>query len=164
MLKFVGYYVVFREIPDEISLAINISNCPYHCNKCHSAILQQDVGELLTFNELDGMIRENPGITCVLFMGGDSDFKEINILAQQIKNHYKLKIGIYSGGMFKHVISNLELTYFDYVKVGPYIESLGGLDKETTNQRLYKVKHILGLNKLVNITKRFWNASKNIIS
>ena len=27
---------------------------------------------------------------------------------------------------------------FDYVKIGPYIESLGGLKSEKTNQRLYK--------------------------
>ena len=27
---------------------------------------------------------------------------------------------------------------FDYVKLGPYIESLGGLKSSTTNQRLYK--------------------------
>ena len=29
-------------------------------------------------------------------------------------------------------------TAFDYVKLGPYIESLGGLKSEKTNQRLYK--------------------------
>ena len=27
---------------------------------------------------------------------------------------------------------------FDYIKLGPYIESLGGLKSPTTNQRLYK--------------------------
>ena len=29
MLKYVDSKVVFAEIPDEITLAINISNCPY---------------------------------------------------------------------------------------------------------------------------------------
>lgn len=164
MLKYVGYYVVFREIPDEISLAINISNCPYKCENCHTPKLQEDIGELLTYDELDGMIRENPGITCVLFMGGDSDINEINILAQQIKAHHKLKVGIYSGGMFKHTIPRLEMKHFDYVKVGPYVERFGGLDKETTNQRLYKVKHIMGLNRLINITEKFWNERKTTIA
>jgi len=27
---------------------------------------------------------------------------------------------------------------FDYVKTGPYLEALGGLNKKTTNQRLYR--------------------------
>lgn len=157
MLKFIGSSVVFREIPDEISLAINITNCPHKCENCHSKILQGDVGELLTYTELSGLISENPGITCVLFMGGDFDLNEINNLAHYIKLNYKLKTGIYSGSAFKHVIPKLELKYFDYVKTGPYIEKLGPLNKETTNQRLYKVQHVLGLNRLVNITKRFWN-------
>ena len=160
MLKYVGHYVVFREIPDEICLAINISNCPYRCNGCHTKVLQEDVGELLTLEELYGIISENPGITCVLFMGGDSDLKEINILAQHVKMHCKLKVGIYSGGMFKDVIPRLKLRYFDYIKVGPYVERFGGLDKETTNQRLYKVKRIAGFNRLINITERFWNEHK----
>lgn len=85
-------------------------------------------------------------------------------MAQQIKAHHKLKVGIYSGGMFKHTVPRLEMKYFDYVKVGPYIERFGGLDKETTNQRLYKVKHIMGLNRLINITEKFWNEHKTTVT
>lgn len=156
MLKYIGYYVVFREIPNEISLAINITNCPYKCINCHSPKLQENIGELLTYNELDGIIRENPGITCVLFMGGDSDINELNILAQQIKENYNLKVGIYSGSIFKFIIPKIKLKYFDYVKVGPYIENFGSLDKKSTNQKLYKIKHFMRFNKLVNITNEFW--------
>ena len=162
MLKFIGYEVVFREIPDEINLAINITNCPFKCKGCHSKHLQDDIGEPLTYNELDGMIRENPGITCVLFMGGDCDLEAINKLAQQIKENHKLKVGMYSGNAFKHIIPELKLKFFDYIKSGPYIEECGSLDKETTNQRLYKIEHIKGFNKLINITERFWNETKNI--
>ena len=164
MLKFIGSSVVFREIPDEISLAINITNCPHRCENCHSKILQEDIGDLLTFTELNGLISENPGITCVLFMGGDSDLKEVNALAQYIKLNYKLKVGIYSGNAFKHAIPELELKYFDYVKTGPYIEKFGPLDKETTNQRLYKVRHFMGLNRLINMTERFWNEHKTTVA
>ena len=162
MLKYVGYYVVFREIPDEISLAINITNCPYRCENCHTPKLQEDTGELLTLEELGGIIKENPGITCVLFMGGDSDIEALNVLAQHVKVHYKLKVGVYSGSMFKHIVPRLEMKYFDYVKTGPYVERFGGLDKETTNQRLYKVKHTMGLNRLINITERFWDEAKGL--
>jgi len=164
MLKFIGYEVVFREIPDEVSLAINITNCPNRCKGCHSKKLQEDIGDILTFTEIDGMVSENNCITCVLFMGGDSDLKEINILAQQIKELLKLKVGIYSGNAFKKTIPELNLKYFDYVKVGPYIEECGPLNNENTNQRLYKVKHIFGLNKLINITEKFWNEHKTIIT
>jgi len=36
MLKYTTAQVVFSEIPDEITLAINLSNCPIHCPNCHS--------------------------------------------------------------------------------------------------------------------------------
>ena len=43
MLKFVDYDIVFQEIPDEVTLAINISNCPNRCVGCHSPFLWDDV-------------------------------------------------------------------------------------------------------------------------
>ena len=39
MLKYVDTKVVFAEVPDEVTLAINISNCPCHCDGCHSEYL-----------------------------------------------------------------------------------------------------------------------------
>ena len=44
MLKYYNAMVVFEEIPDEITLAINITNCPCHCVGCHSKFLWEDVG------------------------------------------------------------------------------------------------------------------------
>ena len=44
MLKYVNTDVVFQEIPDEVTLAINISNCPCHCPGCHSRYLWEDIG------------------------------------------------------------------------------------------------------------------------
>lgn len=85
MLKYVDARVVFAEIPDEITLAINISNCPCHCKGCHSAYLAEDIGEILTFSRLEKLIKQNEGITAVCFMGGDNDPKEINHYAGLIK-------------------------------------------------------------------------------
>ena len=45
----------------------------------------------------------------------------------------------------------------DYVKVGPYKEDLGPLNKRTTNQRLYKM--VDGVK--IDITERFWKNSIN---
>ena len=41
---------------------------------------------------------------------------------------------------------------FDYVKLGQYIESLGGLKSPTTNQRLYKREN----DNWTDITSVFW--------
>ena len=74
MLKYTDTEIVFREIPDEITLAINISGCPIHCPDCHSKELWQDIGEELTEEKLCSLIEENKGITCVCFMGGENDW------------------------------------------------------------------------------------------
>ena len=39
MLKYVNTDIVFQEIPDEVTLAVNISNCPCRCPGCHSQYL-----------------------------------------------------------------------------------------------------------------------------
>ena len=149
--------VVFEEIPDEITLAINITNCPCRCVNCHSKFLWGDVGTELTFEGLERLIKENDGITCVCFMGGDANPKEINDLATYIsaKNmcgYKSLKIGWYSGK--DELSEDIDISLFDYIKLGHYDEKFGGLDKETTNQRLYKIAH--DKESLIDITSKFW--------
>ena len=56
MIKYTETQVTFSEVPDEISLCINISNCPHRCKNCHSPHLQEDIGEELTFEVLDKLI------------------------------------------------------------------------------------------------------------
>ena len=59
--------VVFEEIPDEITLAVNISNCQHNCPGCHSPYLRMDFGEELTETAIDELIKKNSGITCFCF-------------------------------------------------------------------------------------------------
>ncbi|MEE1317239.1 MAG: 4Fe-4S cluster-binding domain-containing protein, partial [Prevotella sp.] len=88
-MKYVNECVVFQEIPDEISLAINISNCPCRCPGCHSKYLWNDIGNELTHSELDEMLSKYLGeITCVVFMGGDAYINDINDLAMYMRNIY----------------------------------------------------------------------------
>ena len=157
MIKYYNAMVVFEEIPDEITLAINITNCPCYCQGCHSKFLWGDVGTELTFEELERLIKENDGITCVCFMGGDANPKGINDLAAYIsaKNmcgYKSLKIGWYSGK--DELSEDIDIRLFDYIKLGHYDEKFGGLDKETTNQRLYKIAH--DKESLIDITSKFW--------
>ena len=158
MLKYVDTLVSFQEVPDEISLCINISNCPCHCEGCHSPYLAEDIGNPLGYWTLNNLIKTNKGITCVCFMGGDSDPEWIATLAFRVKRDFPdLKIGWYSGR--QHLPSNFPIQHFDYIKVGPYIPKLGGLDKETTNQIMYKVDN----GNLIDITYRFKHDSKSSV-
>lgn len=156
MLKYVDTQVVFAEVPDEITLAISISGCPCHCKGCHSAYLAEDIGEELTHKVIDTLIRSNNGITCICFMGGDSNPLYIDFLAEYIKKHYpNIKVAWYSGK--DTLYDKLDLWDFDYIKLGPYKEEYGPLDRRTTNQRFYKVVHTsTGKSKLCDITYKFW--------
>lgn len=137
MLKYVDAKVVFQEVPDEITLAINISNCPCHCEGCHSPYLAEDTGIDLTIEELTRLGTETEGITCICFMGGDSDPKRINRLAKWVVEELDLKAAWYSGRQY--IPDEIDVANFNYIKIGPYVPKLGGLDKDTTNQIMYEV-------------------------
>lgn len=151
MLKYLNTQVTFAEVPDEITLCINITGCKNGCKNCHSSYLAQDIGTELTFNEVKKLIKKNSGISCIALMGGDAEPDKINTLASFITNHYNsIKVAWYSG---KQELSNsIDIFNFDYIKLGPYIEKLGPLDNKTTNQRFYKVIN----EKLIDITYKFW--------
>lgn len=165
MLKYVGYDIVFREVPDETTLAINISNCPCRCPGCHSSYLAEDVGESLDEDSLVDMMLSNKGITCVAFMGGDSDPGYVDWLASIIRSMQAtesgtgswtdVKIAWYSGR--QELSPAIDLKNFDYIKLGPYKEELGPLNSPTTNQRLYKVVTSNDTSVLEDITYKFWN-------
>lgn len=151
MLKYVDTKIVFQEIPDEITLCINISNCPCHCEGCHSSYLAEDIGEPLDLQHLTDLIDTNKGITCVCIMGGDANPSEVDDIAQSITEYYpELKVAWYSGR--QELSEDIWLENFDYIKLGPYIKDRGPLDNVNTNQRFYKVNK----NELVDITSRFW--------
>ena len=153
MLKYTDTQVTFSEIPDEITLCINISGCPNKCEGCHSPQLRDNIGEPLYLIEVYKMIEKNKGITCICFMGGDSEPEYINMLAKCIKDLYDIKIGWYSGN--QKLSDKINLQYFDFVKLGPYIKEKGPLNCKTTNQALFKVIH-QDNNRLTDITYKFW--------
>lgn len=155
MLKYTDVKIVFQEIPDEITLAINISNCPCHCINCHSSYLADDIGEPLDLQHLTNLIDSNKGITCVCIMGGDANPSEVDDIAQDIKEYYpELKVGWYSGR--QELSKDIDLENFDFVKLGPYIEELGPLNSKTTNQVLLEIEVVQGKVFTKDITAKFW--------
>lgn len=140
MLKYVDTKVTFAEIPNEITLCINFSNCPFKCKGCHSDYLQQDVGKEFNLDVLNTLLKHNRGVTCICFMGGDNDCYMINYYASVIKAKTSLFTAWYSGREYIH--KDINLHNFDYIKLGPYIEGLGGLQSNNTNQKLYRIKDI----------------------
>ena len=153
-MKYLNYDVVFREFPDEVTLAINLTGCPNRCPGCHSPALQEDVGDELTETRLAALIEGREClITCVGFMGGDARPEEVVRLAAYVKLRWPwLHTGWYSGRSVTP--PSLGLSSLDYLKLGPYVAARGPLDRPTTNQRLYR---LYGDGRREDLTPRFWN-------
>ena len=153
-LKYIGYSIVFQEVPDEVTLAINISGCPHKCEGCHSKYLWEYEGNYIS-DDLDILIEKYKGlITCVCFMGGDQNFEELCLAALIVKLH-GLKVALYSGALEISLDNHLAIG-FDYIKIGPYNATLGGLNSPTTNQKMYQWVN----NTWEDITYKFWKGNK----
>ena len=150
MLKYLNTQVTFSEVPDEITLCINITGCKIGCKNCHSSYLAEDIGNKLNSDSIKELISNNKGITCICFMGGDSNPLEVDALAQWVKINYPIKTAWYSGR--QELSKDINLNNFNFIKLGPYIEDLGPLNSKTTNQRFYKIEE----GKLIDITNLFW--------
>lgn len=149
MLRYYNFDIVFQEIPDEVTLAINLTCCPNRCEGCHSPHLRENIGPELTTIELDSIIsRYKDSITCVCFMGGDNDVETIEKLAYYILSTYPLKTAWYSG---RNRFPN-HTEFFSFIKLGGYQPERGNLKSRLTNQRLYKIE----AGEKIDITNQFW--------
>lgn len=157
MLKYLDTKVTFAEVPDEVTLCINITGCKNNCKGCHSSYLAQDIGKPLNKSSLSELIEGNKGVSCVSFMGGDNDAIHLVALASWVKTHTNLKVAWYSGRQELAGIVARQLQWFDFIKLGPYKEEFGPLTDHNTNQRMYKISK----GELIDITNRFWNESKS---
>lgn len=160
MLRYMDTQVVFREVPNEITLAVNISGCPHRCPGCHSPWLWEDAGEPITEEALSALIAGNPGITCVALMGGDADPDAMARLFLWLSCAYPgLRSCWYTGRTLEEAEPYVGPAGPDYLKVGPYVAEKGPLDDPRTNQRMYRVTPEAGSCfgvELEDITPLFW--------
>lgn len=151
MIKYVPEMtsVVLEEIPDRVSLAVDISSCRGNCVGCHSPFLREDIGEPLTPAVIDALVADNFGVNCFLFLGEGQDPSTLLALAAHVRSK-GLAAALYSG---REEVEPAFWKAFDYLKLGPYRPECGPLNHPTTNQRLYRIKDGVP----VDITARFWH-------
>lgn len=157
MIKFLpeSASVVLEEVPDKISLAVDITNCQGRCPGCHTPFLRMDAGEELTPEKLDALIEDNFGVNCFLFLGEGNDPDALLALVRHLNLKYpSLETALYSG------LPQCEPRFwdaFDYIKTGPFIQEKGPINNRDTNQRMYRMKRGEGRASAVDITERFWH-------
>ena len=140
--------VVLEEIPDRVSLAVDISNCRGNCEGCHSPFLREDIGKELTAEIIDALVADNFGVNCFLFLGEGKDPEALLALASHVRSN-GLEVALYSG---REAVEAPFWEHFDYIKLGPYKPACGPLNNPKTNQRLYRVTE----GRPEDITARFW--------
>jgi len=130
--------VVMQEIPGEISLALSISGCPLKCPGCHSPFTwNSSYGACLDEKTLEGFLDRYEGmITCVLFYGGEWEKETLKQHLTTIRKRGVLT-ALYTG---LNVVEDDIAALLDFVKLGPWIQSRGGLDSPNTNQRLIDLR------------------------
>lgn len=134
-------HVSFQEVPDEVSLTLSISGCPLACKGCHSAFTWNPTyGSPLTDNVFQDYLKRYDGlITCVLFYGGEWNLNRLHNLLRQALD-VGLKTCLFTGLEYSEItITTLNL--LTYIKTGPYIQELGGLDSPHTNQVFQRGLH-----------------------
>lgn len=140
--------VVLEEIPDRVSLAVEISNCRGNCIGCHSPFLKKDIGLELTPAVIDSLVADNFGVNCFLFLGEGRDPETLLDLADHVRSK-GLLAAVYSG---REKVEDIFWNHFDYIKLGPYKEAFGPLNNPSTNQRLFALLD----GRWKDITYRFW--------
>ena len=139
-LKYANYYIGYQEVPNEITLCINISGCPHKCEGCHSQYLWEYKGNYIS-DDIEALQDKYKGmITCICFMGGDQNLEELAELLFKTKHIYNLKTCVYSGNDDIYIFDDV-LQHLDYLKIGGFNLDLGGLDKQKTNQRFYRINN-----------------------
>ncbi|MFC3152062.1 anaerobic ribonucleoside-triphosphate reductase activating protein [Litoribrevibacter euphylliae] len=130
--------VVFQELPHHISLAFTIHGCPFACAGCHSEhTWDAESGNALTDDAFLAYLSQYQGlISAVVFLGGEWNRQALTNKLKLAKAQ-GLTTCLYTGG--NHVARSLR-AHLDFVKLGPWIETLGGLDSTITNQRFIELK------------------------
>lgn len=137
-LRYAAHTVGTLEVPDEVALVYTISGCPLRCAGCHSADLRNaERGEVLDVPKLSDTLRRYRGLaTCVCFLGGEWQPEALIALLQEVRRH-GLATCLYTG---RTSVEDRIAVELDYVKLGPWITALGGLDSPTTNQRFLDLR------------------------
>ena len=138
MLRYSAEQVVFQEVPGEVALAYTITGCPVGCKGCHSVdSWPVGSGEQLTADYFAARLAQYRNlITCVLFLGGEWQPETLIARLQQARNA-GLQTCLYTG--YDDVSLQIK-QHLTYLKTGPWVASLGGLDSSSTNQKFYDLR------------------------
>ena len=169
--------ITFNELPDKLAYAIELGACRQHCVGCHSPELQkEDVSLTPLLDILEGAKDAiDAGANAIVVMGGTNNkhITDESLIALLCDLSFIAPTGLYSGSDDEERDKMIAVEgHCTWLKTGPYVESLGGLESPRTNQRFYYIAQSYRLDKNDNVvfvqpcfldeTHKFWKKVENV--
>lgn len=131
--------ITLTEVPDHISLFIELGQCKQHCEGCHSPHLWEDMETLTPLETIciEATQAVAKGANAIVLMGGTTN-KGVTSenLVEIVKALSQIApVCLYSGT--DNIVAGT-LEFLTWLKVGSYQKDLGGLDSPKTNQKFFR--------------------------
>lgn len=141
-----NFQIVLQEVPGEISLCFSIAGCTMHCEGCHSPFLwKEGNGKLMKEKDFVRLLDKYRKLaSCVLFMGGEWHEEEL-VFYLKLAKAKNYKTCLYTG---EENVPQQILSQLTWIKTGKWIQSLGGLESNSTNQEFKEVATDIKMNYL----------------
>lgn len=136
--------ITFNELPDKMAYAIELGACKQHCVGCHSPELQKEDVSLTSLLDIleEAQDAIDAGANAIVVMGGTNNkhitAESLIALLQDLSDI--APTGLYSGSEDEEQDKMIAMEgHCTWLKTGPYMDTLGGLESPRTNQRFYRI-------------------------
>lgn len=169
--------ITFNELPDKMAYAIELGACKQHCVGCHSPELQEEDAPLTSLLDIleEAQDAIDAGANAIVVMGGTNNkhITEESLIALLQDLSDIAPTGLYSGSENEERDKMIALEgHCTWLKIGPYVDALGGLESTRTNQRFYRIMANYRLDAQDNLvdvrpcfldeTHKFWKRVENV--
>lgn len=169
--------ITFNELPDKMAYAIELGACKQHCVGCHSPELQEEDVPLTSLLDIleEAQDAIDAGANAIVVMGGtyNKHITEESLIALLQDLSDIAPTGLYSGSEDEERDKMIALEgHCAWLKTGPYIDTLGGIESTRTNQRFYRITTTYRLDAQDNLvdvrpcfldeTHKFWKRVENV--
>ena len=169
--------ITFNELPDKMAYAIELGACKQHCVGCHSPELQKEDVPLTPLLDILEAAQDaiDAGANAIVVMGGTNNkhITDESLIALLHDLSFIAPTGLYSGSDDEDQDKMIAMEgHCTWLKTGPYVATLGGLESTRTNQRFYYISQSYCLDKNDNVvsvhprfldeTHKFWKKVKNV--
>ena len=133
--------VSLNEVPDKVSCVVELGGCLRACKGCHSPNLQGTFTKpKMYLSDLEEFVDNQieKGCDAICIMGGDCSCEMTLDELKAVVNTLATiaPVCLYSSNPNAEPFEEMQLKW---LKVGPYIESKGGLETPGTNQMLLEI-------------------------